>query len=91
MQTAQADAAIKVLIAGTGDSTKAEAALSRITAPHRVIAGHDRVQVGAVAKVLLNMDRPVYALAYGLGYASGTFLGITIEQHLGQDIRTLAP
>jgi uncharacterized protein YebE (UPF0316 family) len=40
------------------------------------------VYILAVAKVLLNMNHPVYALAYGLGYASGTFLGITIEQHL---------
>jgi uncharacterized protein YebE (UPF0316 family) len=28
------------------------------------------------------MDKPVYALAYGLGFALGTFLGITIEQRL---------
>src|SRR5215468_2752659 len=40
------------------------------------------VYVSAIAKVLLNMDHPVYALAYGLGFASGTFLGITIEQRL---------
>jgi len=49
------------------------------------------VYICAVAKVLLNMDHPVYALAYGLGYASGTFLGITIEQHLafGQQVASL--
>jgi uncharacterized protein YebE (UPF0316 family) len=40
------------------------------------------VYICAVAKVLLNMDHPVYALAYGLGFATGTFLGITIEQRL---------
>src|SRR5215813_10349923 len=40
------------------------------------------VYICAVAKVLLNLDHPVYALAYGLGFASGTFLGITIEQRL---------
>jgi uncharacterized protein YebE (UPF0316 family) len=36
------------------------------------------------------MDHPVYALAYGLGFASGTFLGITIEQRLafGQQLAT---
>jgi len=28
------------------------------------------------------MNHPVYALPYGLGIATGTFLGITIEQHL---------
>src|SRR6267154_2573184 len=40
------------------------------------------IYVSAVAKVLLNMDHPIYALAYGLGYGLGTFLGITIEQRL---------
>jgi len=49
------------------------------------------VYICAVAKVLLNMNHPVYALAYGLGYASGTFLGITIEQDLafGEQLATL--
>src|SRR5262245_45826638 len=40
------------------------------------------VYILAIAKVLLNMDHPVYALAYGLGFATGTYLGITIEQRL---------
>jgi len=40
------------------------------------------VYICAVAKVLLNMNHPVYALAYGLGFATGTYLGITIEQRL---------
>jgi uncharacterized protein YebE (UPF0316 family) len=50
------------------------------------------VYVCAIAKVLLNMDHPVYALAYALGFASGTFLGITIEQYLafGHQLITLA-
>jgi len=49
------------------------------------------VYICAVAKVLLNMDHPVYALAYGLGFASGTFLGITIEQRLafGQQLASI--
>jgi len=38
--------------------------------------------VGAVAKVLLNMNQPVYALGYALGFALGTYLGMTIEQRL---------
>jgi uncharacterized protein YebE (UPF0316 family) len=40
------------------------------------------IYVTAIAKVLLNMDHPIYALAYGLGYALGTYLGITIERRL---------
>jgi len=40
------------------------------------------IYICVVAKVLLNMNHPVYALAYGTGFASGTFLGIVIEQHL---------
>lgn len=38
--------------------------------------------VCAVAKVLLNMNQPAYGLAYGVGFALGTYLGITIEQRL---------
>ena len=40
------------------------------------------IYVLAIAKVLLNMDHPIYALAYGMGFALGTYLGITIEQKL---------
>ena len=49
------------------------------------------VYICAVAKVLLNMDHPVYALAYGIGYANGTYLGITIERRLafGEQVATL--
>jgi uncharacterized protein YebE (UPF0316 family) len=40
------------------------------------------IYICAVAQVLLHMDHRVYALAYGLGFALGTFLGIVIEQYL---------
>ncbi|HWY71314.1 MAG TPA: DUF5698 domain-containing protein [Terriglobales bacterium] len=40
------------------------------------------IYICVVAKVLLNVNHPIYALAYGTGFASGTFLGILIEQHL---------
>jgi len=49
------------------------------------------IYILVVAKVLLNMDHPIYALAYGLGFALGTYLGITIEQYLafGQQVASL--
>ena len=49
------------------------------------------IYICVVAKVLLNMDHPAYALAYGIGFASGTYLGIAIEQHLafGQQVVSL--
>lgn len=49
------------------------------------------IYILVVAKVLLNMNHPVYALAYGTGFACGTFLGIAIEQHLafGHQLATL--
>jgi len=49
------------------------------------------VYICAVAKVLLNMNHPVYALAYGIGFATGTYLGIAIEQRLafGHQLATL--
>jgi uncharacterized protein YebE (UPF0316 family) len=40
------------------------------------------IYIVAIAKVLLNMDHPIYALAYGIGFALGTYLGIAIEQKL---------
>ena len=40
------------------------------------------VYICAIAKVLLNVDQPVYAVAYGLGFAAGTYLGMVIEQRL---------
>ncbi len=40
------------------------------------------VYICAVAKVLLNMNQPVYALAYGLGFAMGTYLGMVLEHRL---------
>ena len=40
------------------------------------------VYICAVAKVLLNMNQPVYAVGYGLGFALGTYLGMVIEQRL---------
>src|SRR5258708_8405340 len=40
------------------------------------------VYICAGAKVLLNMDHPIYALAYGRGFATGTFPVITIEQRV---------
>ena len=44
------------------------------------------VFICAVAKVLQNMNQPVYALAYGLGFAAGTYLGMTIEQRLANTV-----
>ena len=40
------------------------------------------VFISVVAKVLLNMNQPVYAVAYGLGFAAGIYLGMVIEQRL---------
>src|SRR6185369_12822353 len=48
------------------------------------------IYVSAVAKVLLNMDHPIYALAYGLGFALGTYLGITIEQRLAFGVQLVS-
>ena len=48
------------------------------------------IYVCAVTKVLLNLDHPIYALAYGLGYGLGTFLGITIEQRLAFGLQVVS-
>lgn len=40
------------------------------------------IYVSVIAKVLTSTDQPVYGLAYAVGFALGTFLGIVIEQRL---------
>lgn len=40
------------------------------------------IYICAIGKVLSNLNQPLYALAYGLGFAMGTYLGIVIEQRL---------
>jgi len=40
------------------------------------------IYIVVVAQVLRNFDRPVYAIAYGVGYALGTYVGIVAEQRL---------
>lgn len=40
------------------------------------------VWVTAVSKVIRNLDVPWYAISYALGFATGTFVGITIERKL---------
>ena len=40
------------------------------------------IYIVVVEQVLRNFDHPVYAIAYGGGYALGTYLGIVVEQHL---------
>ncbi len=40
------------------------------------------VFICAVAKVLQNMSESAYAIAYAVGFATGTYLGMLIEQRL---------
>ena len=49
------------------------------------------VYILVIAKVLLNTEHPTYALAYAVGFALGTYLGIAIEQRLafGRQVATL--
>ena len=48
------------------------------------------IYIAVVAKVLLNMDQPVYVVAYGAGFACGTYLGILIEQHLAFGLQVVS-
>jgi uncharacterized protein YebE (UPF0316 family) len=36
----------------------------------------------AAAKVLGNLDQPIYAICYALGFATGNYIGLTIEDWL---------
>src|SRR5262249_31642198 len=49
------------------------------------------IYICAIGKVLQNTEQPVYIVAYALGFALGTYLGIVIEQRLafGQQVASL--
>ena len=96
MNTAVALTSLLIVLARITDVTLDTLRTASIVQGRRVFAAilgffQSVIYVVAIAKVLLNMDKPVYALAYGLGFALGTYLGITIEQHLafGQQVASL--
>jgi uncharacterized protein YebE (UPF0316 family) len=96
MNTAVALTSLLIVLARITDVTLDTLRTASIVQGRRVFAAilgffQSVIYVVAIAKVLLNMDKPVYALAYGLGFALGTYLGITIEQHLafGQQIAAI--
>jgi uncharacterized protein YebE (UPF0316 family) len=87
MNTAVVLTSLLIVLARITDVTLDTLRTTSIVQGRRVFAAvlgffQSVIYVVAIAKVLLNMDKPVYALAYGVGFALGTFLGITIEQHL---------
>lgn len=96
MNTAVALTSLLIVLARITDVTLDTLRTAAIVQGRRVFAAllgffQSVIYVVAIAKVLLNMDKPVYALAYGLGFALGTFLGITIEQRVafGQQVASL--
>ncbi len=40
------------------------------------------IWVFAAAKVLGSLDQPIYAISYALGFASGNYVGLTVERWL---------
>ena len=87
MNTAVALTSLLIVVARITDVTLDTLRTASIVQGRRVFAAvlgffQSVIYVVAIAKVLLNMDKPVYVLAYGLGFALGTYLGIAIEQHL---------
>ena len=46
------------------------------------------IWVVVVSKVIHNLDNWVYAVCYAFGFATGTFIGMTVEEHLalGQQV-----
>ena len=47
------------------------------------------IWVIAVSRVINELDRPVYAISYALGFATGNFVGVTIEQQLAMGNRVV--
>jgi uncharacterized protein YebE (UPF0316 family) len=95
MNTAVALTSLLIVLARITDVTLDTLRTAAIVQGRRVFAAtlgffEAVIYVTAIAKVLLNMDHPIYALAYGLGYALGTYLGIAIEQRLAFGIQVAA-
>jgi uncharacterized protein YebE (UPF0316 family) len=42
------------------------------------------IWIFAVSAVVDNLDKPVYAVVYAAGFATGNFVGVTIEKRLAQ-------
>jgi uncharacterized protein YebE (UPF0316 family) len=40
------------------------------------------IWVFAVSKVITNLDQPLYALCYAFGFATGNYVGLTLERYL---------
>ena len=95
MSTSVATTFVLIVLARITDVTLDTIRTAAIIQARRVFAAilgffEAVIYVCAVAKVLLNMDHPIYALAYGLGYGLGTFLGITIEQRLAFGLQVVS-
>jgi len=95
MSTSVAVTFVLIILARIADVTLDTLRTAAIVQGRRVFAGilgffEAVIYVCAVAKVLLNLDHPIYALAYGLGYGMGTFLGITIEQRLAFGVQVVS-
>lgn len=96
MPTSVAITCVLIIVARISDVTLDTVRTAAIIQGRRLFAAvlgffEAVIYICVVAKVLLNMDHPVYALAYGIGFASGTYLGIVIEQYLafGQQVVSL--
>jgi uncharacterized protein YebE (UPF0316 family) len=95
MSTPVATTFVLIVVARITDVTLDTVRTAAIVQGRRVFAAilgffEAVIYVTAIAKVLLNMDHPIYALAYGLGFAMGTFLGITIEQRLAFGLQVVS-
>jgi uncharacterized protein YebE (UPF0316 family) len=87
MTTTVALTLLLIVVARITDMTLDTIRTAAIVQGRRVFAGtlgffQALIYVSVIAQVLTNTDKPVYALAYAVGFALGTFLGIVIEQRL---------
>ena len=87
MNTTVAIVTVLIVVARIVDMTMDTLRTAAIVQGRRVFAAclgfiQAMIYICAIAKVLQDLDHPTYALAYGLGFALGTYLGIAIEQRL---------
>ena len=87
MNTTVAIVTVLIVVARIVDMTLDTLRTAAIVQSRRVFAAclgfiQAMIYICAIAKVLQDLGHPTYALAYGLGFALGTYLGIAIEQRL---------
>ena len=87
METSIVVSCLLIFVARVADVSLGTLRMTAVMRGHRAAAWflgffEVLIWVFAVSKVIQNLDQPVLAVSYALGFATGTFVGVTIERGL---------